>query len=787
MATYLPNVTDVIPEPALFTPDFSFLDTMLRRRQALYEQGFAQVNSAYNFVNRDVTNPYNAQAKDRFLNEAKSRLKNLSSMDLSQRQNVSLASSVFQPFYSNKSVLGDQAITAHWNQQESIGESYRLKDGGKEFSEDNMNYVRMQREQFRNDTPDSWGNYYGNRRYYTPYYDWNKEITERMKDFKPSSTKIERINGMYMVTTKDASWTKEEINRYLSSTLSDKAKQQMRIEASVRYADPNAVAGLYVSQAQMEVPVLDQKIADIDVSIKTERNKEKVENLKQLRETFVENKKEIVTNLEKINSGDLSFLKGNAERFASSVYMSQAVDRLAKGYSHKDIEQTIGFNQVAMMYARMAFDREENRKNREAKDGTLQPVVPVTREGQKVTTSRETLNQGVKDAQKISDAKFGELKDYMTTQDAFRGRSASSISSQEVEEWVRSHPQNEKVIAFTNAEVAHTAKKDQLQNWDKGAENWAMQQMGDEYQKLLKYREELNKMNLSAPGMAGNAPTTMTINGKTYNVPSFTPPAGKSKYYYEKGPYGKSEYDYYMDRVKAGNAILVSKNLGINGAGLEKKFKELKQQYNSKQNTVEVSKNTQGFTLSTDDKRYKSAVGYLESISGVNGKISGVKWFPTLEGFDMTFKLDDASATTPIDRNKLAADLKATLGTNQVTYNADTDVFTVGSIAPTISPRLDPYAGIPPVHRMVLSSIEGFSGQPGMTRASTAFPMNGTAGTHSVQVVKLFGNTPESDSYVLYLNNKSINRPYGSPLEAYATAAALVNNPAALSTVLSDK
>ncbi len=79
MATYLPNVTDVIPEPALFTPDFSFLDNMLRRRQGLYEQGFAQVNSAYNFVNRSVTNPYSSKVRDTFLKQAQDNLKNLSS------------------------------------------------------------------------------------------------------------------------------------------------------------------------------------------------------------------------------------------------------------------------------------------------------------------------------------------------------------------------------------------------------------------------------------------------------------------------------------------------------------------------------------------------------------------------------------------------------------------------------------------------------------------------------------------------------------------------------------
>jgi hypothetical protein len=784
MATYLPNITDAIPEPALFTPDFSFLDTMLRRRQGLYEQGFAQVNSAYNFLNRDVTQAYNAQTKQRYLNEARSRLKNLSAMDLSQRQNVSTATGVFEPFYKNSTLLGDQALTAHWNQQLSVADSYRLQDGGKEFHEDNAALVRMQQEKFRNDTPDSWQRYYGNREYYTPFYDADKEMIELMKNFKPSSTKIERVNGMYMVTTKDASWTKEEISRYLNATLSEKAKKQLGIHAKVRYSDPAAVAGLYVNQAQMELPVIEQKISDVNASIKSERNKEKLEQLKSLRETFVQNRNEIASNLESISKGDISFLQGNAEKFARNVYMSQAVDRIAKGFSHKDIEQTIDANQVAMMYARMAFDRAENEKNRKAQQGTELPIVPVTREGETVTTSYSTLQNDIKNAKKVSDAKFNELKDYMTTQDAFRGRSSASITGEEVQKWVSSHQQNEKVIAFVNAETVHSAKNDQLTNWQKGAEQWAVQQMGSEYDQLLTYREEQKKLeNKAVNNITGTQ--TMTVNGRTFQVPSSVIPAGKDKYYFERGPYGKSRYDIDKDLAKAGSKMVARQQTGINGEALEKKFTDLKKQYNSKQNTVEVSKNTQGFTLSTDDKRYKSAVGYLESISGADGMISGVKWFPTLEGFDMTFKLNDADKTNPKDREKLRNDLISTLGTNQVTYNKDTDVFTVGNLAPTISPRLDPYGGIPPVHRQALSSIEGLAGQPGMTRSTVAFPMTGKAGTHAVQVVKLFGTTPESDSYILYMNNKSIDRPYSSPLDAYGAAFGLVNNPVALSTVLS--
>ena len=63
MASYLPNITDIFPEPSLYTPDFSFLDTMLRRKQAQYDAGFAKINSAYGALVRDVTNPKKCSVK----------------------------------------------------------------------------------------------------------------------------------------------------------------------------------------------------------------------------------------------------------------------------------------------------------------------------------------------------------------------------------------------------------------------------------------------------------------------------------------------------------------------------------------------------------------------------------------------------------------------------------------------------------------------------------------------------------------------------------------------------
>jgi hypothetical protein len=355
MATYLPNVTDVIPEPALFTPNFSFLDTMLRRRQGLYEQGFAQVNSAYNFVNRNVTNPYSAQTRDRFLKQAHENLKNLSSLDLSQQQNVQSAASVFEPFVKNKPVLMDMAFTAHMDQQENIAETFRLKDGGKEFSEDNIAYLRQQRAAFANDDISSVGNYYANRRSFTPYYDYNKEIKDAMKDFKPSTYKVDHINGLYKITKDDKSWREAEVSEYLNGVLSDKAKQQMRIESQVRLNNsPETLSVAYKQVAEQQLEMNKYNMDVIDKQLITTKDPKAVAALKTRKQSLEDSNREIDTNIQNISKGDLSYIKNNSEKLSTSIYFNGKLSGLVKAYAHEDITTSIDADQVGLALMREA-------------------------------------------------------------------------------------------------------------------------------------------------------------------------------------------------------------------------------------------------------------------------------------------------------------------------------------------------------------------------------------------------------------------------------------------------
>jgi hypothetical protein len=363
MATFLPNITDVIPEPALFTPNFSFLDTMLRRRQGLYEQGFAQVNSAYNFVNRSVTNPYSVQVRDTFLKQAKDNLKNLSALDLSQQQNVKAASSVFDPFVKNRAVLGDMALTAHWDQQEGIAESFRLKDGGKEYSDENVGVIRQQRQAFANDDISTVNSYYANRESYTPYYDYNKEVNEGMKFFKPSTYKIARINGLYKMTKDDKSWREAEVAEYLTGILSEKAKKQLSIEAQFRLGNnPQALASAYKQVAAEKLEMNKYTIDLIDKQLLTTKDKAAITKLKTRRQDIEDGNREIDGHLQNLAKGDLSYVKSNSKSLANTIYFNSKLSGYVKAYAHDDITIDIDADQVGI--ALMKEARADARQQR---------------------------------------------------------------------------------------------------------------------------------------------------------------------------------------------------------------------------------------------------------------------------------------------------------------------------------------------------------------------------------------------------------------------------------------
>jgi len=112
MAQYLPYIPETIPEPALYKPDFNFFDRMLQRKQSMFEQGANRVRSAYTSVlNAPLSNKHDILLRDQYMKNAQKQLTKLSSSDLSLMENVNAAESIYAPFWQDKFIVQDAAMT----------------------------------------------------------------------------------------------------------------------------------------------------------------------------------------------------------------------------------------------------------------------------------------------------------------------------------------------------------------------------------------------------------------------------------------------------------------------------------------------------------------------------------------------------------------------------------------------------------------------------------------------------------------------------------------------------
>lgn len=390
MATFVPNVTDIYPEPALYRPDFSFLDTMLRRRQAMYNQGFAEISSKYSALAKNLTNPYNSQVRNQFLTEAQNQLKNLSAMDLSQQQNVSAAADVFTPLYKDSNVMADLALTSHWDQQEKIAESFRLKDGGKEYSEANLEYVRMQRQDFAKDKPESAGMYLGSKRYYSPYRDYSKKFMEAYEKFKPSVEDIEYVDGQYIRGKRDASIKSAEFRKYLENVLSPEEKRQIEIEGIVKYGKtPEALLGMYSQKVENESKGLDANIEYWNGQAKLAKTDQEKSIVKQNIDYYTDRKSSLMDSYEKLSSMDRGSLMQVKDRVAADLYYEDVIGGMAKSAERKDIKTTVQANSVwTTIYSnQQQWARQKDSQNFEWNKMLKQAEIDAQKESNKKAAS----------------------------------------------------------------------------------------------------------------------------------------------------------------------------------------------------------------------------------------------------------------------------------------------------------------------------------------------------------------------------------------------------------------
>jgi hypothetical protein len=804
MRQYFSNITPVFPTPALYNPDFSFMDKMLQRKQAQYEKGFSELASKWQVLSRPVTNPENAKKRDAFLKQAKENLKNLSSLDLSQYSNVETASQVFAPFLNNTNIIGDQEFTSFLNEQENIAEGYKYTDGGKYYNEINLKDIKMQRAEFANAKPEDWKTFYSARRSYQLYHDAPGEYNALMEKFKPSSVTTINKNGFYITTITDKSWYKEDIQRYLEGTLSAKAREQWNLEARVMLkSNPEAVRSAILNQTKSRLPAIDKELTELDIRLIKAKTPEEKLQLESNKQYYKNLKKELSDRVSKIENNDQVYINANMENFARAVYMDGKISKIADSYQHKEIDQKLDYDDAALevyrqnqMWKRTVYQEEKQdareRAKRESEGGTEEPVtvtVGLTNDDEKEPETAEETQKQTTVVKNQLQQKHEEVMNFIRNSDP---KYKNGVTENQFREFVAQNPKNNLVNDYVVLHSKYNSLNNRSSSYNLQAENWARTQLGEEnYKNLQLWKQQQTRVQNQEMPMGPNTPSatgnrfvwennTWLLKDKNGRVLS-----NKGKFYFDKSM-GASQFERERKTSQMAAGFVANGQLRVNGDYLEKQFAQYKKQWLT--NPENVSGVARGRAYSENVKGFKERQAALASSAGLETKeITNITAVPGVSGLNIVFKVTeterlpfDEDRYNTIKRNIESRNPGAKVGP----FNSTTKEITVKNFGRNMGAFAsdDLYSQIHPSHLVQVSTLTNWRGNAPNQTFKILLPISDKEGNnHVFEIVKVTGYSEDSDVYMLLNPKNSSNlfprQSFNNILVPYRAMASMMNNP----------
>jgi hypothetical protein len=236
MAQYLPYIPETIPEPALYKPDFNFFDRMLQRKQSMFEQGASRVRSAYTSVlNAPLSNKNNIPLRDQYIKDAQEQLTKISSSDLSLMENVNAAESIYAPFWQDKFIVQDAAMTKAY--QTEMQKYASWKDSAKPEEREKYNSIGMlylqnglSKLQNAERTPEAFGAV--EMRKAEPFTNIEAYL-DKIASQEKLQVKYDDPNGPYLIETVNGERSKQKYATWAASRIGNNFQGQFDITGTV--------------------------------------------------------------------------------------------------------------------------------------------------------------------------------------------------------------------------------------------------------------------------------------------------------------------------------------------------------------------------------------------------------------------------------------------------------------------------------------------------------------------------------------------------------------------------
>lgn len=310
-----------------------------------------------------------------FMSDAETKLQKISKSDLAVLDNSQEAVNVFKPLYDTKNpfnyrLLMDSQLNKHYKEQEQISETYRTKDGGKEWNQNNDFYFRDAQQKYLEDARagklDSIDSHFQNRKSYIPFYDGKKEILDiqdACKGYSFDKKGIAPNSELYFNEQSKSGCSPTELAMAFKTGLSDRFKQQAMIDGYAHFKGnedqlAKQFTDIYITRSQDQINNIEATVAGIkDGGVSKEEQPRLEFYQKQLNELKNEFKQSQDEFNKMTNGNTLEYVKNNYSKLAGQVYFGDLTNQLATAY-RTDVEKNlVTTNPAGMLKLRLETDR----------------------------------------------------------------------------------------------------------------------------------------------------------------------------------------------------------------------------------------------------------------------------------------------------------------------------------------------------------------------------------------------------------------------------------------------
>jgi hypothetical protein len=247
MATFIPGITDYIPQVQPWQPDLGFYQEALQRKQSQYDAAYNKVSSLYgSLLNSPMLRDADIKRRDEFFKAIDNDIKRISTLDLSLEQNQDAAMELFRPFYEDENIVADMALTRKFNQQRQKGESYKNCTDQKKcngmYWNGGMEYLNYWAEEFKSSSDEEALKFRSPE--YVPAFNVSKELIDMAFKNKLTITSVNNRGG-FLVTESNGRQSYLPLTDIFKTYMKDNAGVMKYFQAQgylsrKRYADENA-------------------------------------------------------------------------------------------------------------------------------------------------------------------------------------------------------------------------------------------------------------------------------------------------------------------------------------------------------------------------------------------------------------------------------------------------------------------------------------------------------------------------------------------------------------------